>query len=103
MASIRFDLKDTNGVAAEIGDIIEVVIPEVLVWSKFLDYIEYYRPATKVRAKIYLPPSVGLRLKVLEIIEEYPEQEKGEGDTFGTVRVGQYSRFAYTIWDWVKI
>ena len=42
MATLEFELKDSNGVDVEIGDIVEVDIPEIEINDRWGD-TEYYR------------------------------------------------------------
>ena len=65
MAKIEFELKDSEGNDVDIGDEIEVTLPEIELWQNYPgDEIEYYRPRVHARAKILCPPSQGLQIKL---------------------------------------
>ena len=104
MATLEFELKDSNGVDTDIGDIIEVVYPEVEIFDAHQDEISFYRPETTAVAKVYCPPSKGLRLKILEIKKEVWIDDCLKSDFQHNVyRVGQITDFSRTVWQWHKI
>lgn len=102
MAKLEFELKDSNGIDVNIGDEIIVTIPEVEIRQGGDGDYEYYRPQITARAKIYLPPSNGLMIKILEVIDvlDIDNDVKNKDCYNDSYTVGKALKFPRTTWHW---
>ncbi len=99
MAILTFDLTDSNGVPAKIGDEINVIYPEIDI-TNGEDW--YYRPQVTARARILMPPSKGLRLRILEILHVL-NYDDDDDEYYDSLDVGQLTGFRRTVWHWEKV
>jgi len=97
MATISFEMKDSNGVNTEIGDEIKVRIPEVEYPLYPDDNEMYFRPAYVAKAKILLPPSKGLQIRIIEILDVSSVDD--DDDAF-IGQPGDVFPFRRTVWKW---
>jgi len=93
MAILQFEMKDKHGNDLDIGDEIILKFESVDIYDEHSDY-EYYRGAATVRAKIFLPPSSGLQVKILEVIECESTKD---------FMVGERKPFKRTVMDFEKV
>jgi len=102
MAKIEFELRDCDGVDTQIGDEIEVTLPEIELRENYPgDEIEYYRPRITARAKVLCPPSQGLQIKILEVLDVFwVEDDLKEDFSFTVPSVGYKTGFRRTVWHW---
>ncbi|MCP4707195.1 MAG: hypothetical protein GY869_01105 [Planctomycetes bacterium] len=108
MATLEFELKDANGIDTEIGDTIEVTFPELSINNRDGAYIDnaieldyedlepYHRPQFIVMAKVLCPPSRGLMLRILSIVDDGGEPEN-------IYKPGQLLQFRRTTLHWRKV
>ena len=108
MARVDFELKDSRGVNANIHDIIIVTIPYIELVNRWGD-IYYYRPQIKAEAKIYMPPSKGLQIKIIKILDTFSNYEEEDIDKTkdGEIaifdhgpEIGKRISFRYKTWKW---
>lgn len=109
MANINFELKDANGVDTEIGDTIKIIFPENEIWNSHDDELEYYCPYQIVKAKVLLPPSKGLQIRIIEIL--YIDNENSDdynnymdNNTYYRIYLpGGVHSFHRTVLEWYKL
>lgn len=97
MARIEFELKDSNGIDTDIGDIVIVHFPELSFSGAAYGISDYYRPEFTASAKILMPPSKGLTLRIIEIIDSYEDY----ADEY--FKPGQRVAFKRTAWKWYRL
>lgn len=103
MATITFDLTDSDGQPVEIGDTIRIVYPEVERRSYRGDDIAFYLPRVVALATIGFRPSRGLYLKVIAVESvEYCDDESAEEFPTGIVP-GKLTAFRRTVWKWWRV
>jgi len=103
MATISFELKDSNGTDVEIGDMIIAHIPEVELSDYSGEDLYYYRPGMEILGKVMLPPSKGLKLKVVKILNIHSNYELTDAVKQSIPTVKTLIDFRRTVWDWYKV
>ncbi len=102
MATMTFDLTDSNGVPTEIGDTIRVVYPEI-DRGTYVDDLIFYLPAVTALARVRCSPSRGLYLKVLSVESVEYEDESLEAEFPIGIVPGKLTAFRRTVWKWWRV
>lgn len=93
MAKFEVDLRDTEGTPAEFGDIVRVVLPEVLYEPMSEFGAEFHLPGRTVEGVLGFQLSRGLVVKVTRIIEGEPDEKF----------IGKTISLRYTVRDWFVV